>query len=608
MRKVKPNNSIQEQVEQLLASMSLDQKIGQMTQVERLTCTPEDVKYYHLGSVLSGAGSYPESNSPNDWVNMADAYWCASMTADKDHLAIPILYGVDAVHGNNNVKGATIFPHNIGLGAAFDPDLLERIAQVTAKEVLACGIDWVFAPNFAVARNNHWGRTYESFSEQPTIINAYAPKIINGMQNGFQANSIVAGIKHWVGDGGTSHGVDQGDTVLHWRELENTHIPPFKHAIAAGALTVMASFSSWNGDKCHGHKYLLTDVLKNNMQFSGFILSDMDAIDYLSSDFYQSVGLGVNAGIDMFMIPRNWQEFIDHLRSHVELGTVPMERINDAVRRILTVKLQYGLFDRPQPKLRELANDDSFGGKEHREVAREAVRKSLVLLKNQAAILPLDKQARVLVTGKNAHNLGHQCGGFTLDWQGVSGNEFIEGGTSIWQAIESQAPKAQLHSNINSITESVSSFDVAVVVIGETSYAEGMGDIRSGDDIIVKTGSQINGEMNIIKPYGKSLELAKLHPEDYQMIKTLATHNIPIITVLISGRPLVVNKELQASNAFVAAWLPGSEGQGVSDVLFGDYNFQGKLSFSWPKTSHPTVNIDDTSYKPLFPYGFGLSY
>ncbi|WOH37053.1 glycoside hydrolase family 3 protein [Thalassotalea fonticola] len=608
MTQIKFSKTIKEKVEKLISSMNIEQKIGQMVQVERLTCSPADVKKYHIGSVLSGAGSLPEDNSPIDWLNMVDDYWCASISADKDHLAIPIIYGADAIHGHNNVKGATIFPHNIGLGAMNDAELIERVASVTAKEVLASGIDWVFAPNLAVAQNHHWGRTYESFAETPKITTQYAPRIIKGMQNNVAEHSIIACLKHWVGDGGTAHGVDQGDTVASWSELAKTHIPPFQSALDAGALTVMASFSSWNGDKCHGHKYLLTDVLKNKMQFSGFVLSDMDAIDYLSSDFYQSIGISVNAGIDMFMLPQNWREFIEHLISHIELGTVTIERVNDAVRRILSVKIHCGLFDMPRPKHRTWANHDDFGSLAHREVAREAVRKSLVLLKNQNGILPLDKKQKILVTGKNANNLGHQCGGFTIDWQGVTGNEFIEGGTSIWQGVEKVAPNATLLSDVSADTVNSAEFDAAIVVIGECSYAEGMGDIRNGNDIIVQTGSLINGEINIIKPYGDSLELANLHPEDYQTIKTLNAKNIPIITVLISGRPLVVNKELAASNAFVSAWLPGSEGQGISDVLFGDYNFQGKLSFSWPKKAHSTSSIGDSPYCPLFSYGFGLSY
>ncbi|MGI9286484.1 MAG: glycoside hydrolase family 3 protein, partial [Pseudomonadales bacterium] len=294
----------------LLSRMTLDQKIGQMTQSERIACTPEEVKNYHLGSVLSGGGSAPGENLAADWVTMNDDYWAASMEEDENHLAIPVIYGVDAIHGHNNVRGATVFPQNIGLGAANDPDLLQLIAQITAREILATGVDWAFAPTLAVARDNHWGRTYESYSEDPAIVSSYSGRVVKGLQGDLGTDSIVACVKHWVGDGGTSHGIDQGETTLSWDELERVHISPYYPALDAGALTVMASFNSWNGDKCHGHKYLLTDVLKNQMAFDGYIISDWDGIDYLSNDYYLAVAEGVNAGIDMFMVPENWKPFI----------------------------------------------------------------------------------------------------------------------------------------------------------------------------------------------------------------------------------------------------------------------------------------------------------
>ncbi|WP_226996509.1 glycoside hydrolase family 3 protein [Thalassotalea crassostreae] len=596
-----------------MSKMTLAQKIGQMLQVERATCTAEEVKKYHLGSVLSGAGSSPKNNTPSDWLEMIDSYWCASVESDDEHLSIPILYGVDAVHGNNNISGATIFPHNIGLGAARDSELIKKVSKVTTKEVMACGIDWVFAPNVALAQNYHWGRTYESFSHTPEIVNRYTTNIIEEMQFDFPHQGIIAGIKHWVGDGGTIHGIDQGDTILDWPSLESTHVAPFKQAIKSGAMTVMASFSSWNGDKCHGHKFLITDMLKTKLKFNGFVLSDMEAIDYLSNDIYQSIGISVNAGIDMFMLPNNWKEFIEHLHSHVELGTVEMDRIDDAVKRILSVKVHYGLFDKVRPTLRKMSNNQSFGSNEHREIAREAVRKSLVLLKNKDNILPLNKSSRILVTGKNADNLGHQCGGFTIDWQGVTGNELIKNGTSIWQGISKIAANAKHIKDVENEND-YSMFDAAVVVIGEHSYAEGMGDIRNGNDLLIQSGSMVNGELNIIKPYGKTLTLADLHPEDYQTIKHLTDNNVPVITVLISGRPLIIESELSASAAFIAAWLPGSEGQGVSDVLFGTHDFQGKLSFPWPQRDENLPTYKSNQYspsnkiKPLFEYGFGLQY
>ena len=378
-------------------------------------------------------------------------------------------------------------------------------------------------------------------------------------------------------------------------------MPPYYSAIDAGVLTIMVSFNSWNGDKCHGHKFLLTDLLKDEMGFNGFVISDWDGIDYLTDDYREAVALGVNAGIDMFMVSEKWQSLIAHLKNHVQEGAVSMQRIDDAVRRILSVKFAYGLFDRPRPVERYWSSHGSFGSDDHRAVAREAVRKSLVLLKNERKLLPLDRTARLFVAGKNAHNRGHQCGGFTIAWQGDSGNDFIEGGTSIWEGIKKLAPNAVLSASDNASDADPEQHDVAIVVIGETPYAEGMGDVRSGDQIVVEAGSQINGSLKVLQAYGNTLELASLHPEDLQAIENIATQGIPVVAVLISGRPMAVNKELDLSAAFVAAWLPGSEGQGIADVIFGDSDFSGKLSFSWP------ANTDEKS-EALFPCGFGLAY
>ena len=595
-------------VEALLSRMTLDQKIGQMTQPERMACTPEDVKVYHLGSVLSGGGSCPGENKPADWVDMNDAYWQASMDEDEQHLAIPLIYGVDAIHGNSNVLGATVFPHNIGLGAARDPNLVKRIAQATAREILACGVDWTFAPTLAVARNDHWGRTYESYSEDTQLVTSYAAPFVEGMQSDLGDDGVAACVKHWVGDGGTTHGIDQGETTLSLGELRDVHMRPYQPAIDAGVLTVMASFNSWNGDKCQGHKQLLTDVLKDEMGFEGFIISDWDGIDYLSEDYYDAVGKGVNAGIDMFMVSVEWIEFISHVRNHVLNGTVSMQRIDDAVRRILLTKFAAGLFDKPRPQERPWSNSDSFGADQHREIAREAVRKSMVLLKNQDELLPLKKQARILVAGKSADNRGHQCGGFTVAWQGVQDNESIVGGTSVWEGIKNQAANAVLSEDGLGLDADPTLHDVAVVVIGERPYAEGMGDVRYGDNVLVEAGSQIKGLMKILEPYGRTLELAESHPEDLATIKNISSRGVPVIAVLLSGRPLIINKELDEVASFVAAWLPGSEGQGVADVLLGDFDFQGKLSFSWPKEAKAELNVGDQNYDPLFPFGFGLNY
>jgi len=622
---------ILDRAEALLQRMTLDQKIGQMTQTERMSITPEEVKAYHIGSILSGGGSVPGDNKLDDWIKMNDAYWAASMEEDDHHLAIPTIYGVDAIHGHNNVTGATIFPHNIGLGAANDPDLIERIAKVTAREILASGVEWTFAPTLAVARNNQWGRTYESFSEDPEIVKAYAGRFVKGLQGDLKTESIVGCVKHWVGDGGTSYGVDQGDTDIPEEELNQMHIAPYYPALAEGVLTVMVSFNSWKGKKCHGHKYLLTDILKGELEFEGFIISDWDGIDYLNEDYAEAVALSVNAGIDMFMVSEKWKDFIANLKAHVQSGRVPTERINDAVRRILYVKLKYGLFEKPRPAERVWSNHESYGSLAHREIAREAVRKSLVLLKNQNNILPLNKEARIIVAGKNADNRGYQCGGFTIAWQGVSDHKepegelenhsvsmdynsanasvqqgTIVGGTSIWEGIKVVAPNAVF--SWDGSAADPEKHDVGIVVIGETPYAEGMGDIRNGDHYIAETEAKTEGFMKVLQPYGHSLSLEELHPEDLRAIQYITDKGIPAIVILVSGRTLIINKELKESSAFVAAWLPGSEGQGIADVLFGDYDFQGKLSFTWQKKAGENFRRGDKDYDPLFQYGFGLNY
>lgn len=617
---------IYQRVEAILQNLNLDQKIGQLVQTERMSISAQQVKEFHIGSVLSGGGSVPGANLPSDWVDMNDAYWQASIESDS---GIPLIYGVDAIHGHNNVLGATIFPHNIGLGCMRNPKLIKEIAKVTAKEILATGVEWTFAPTLAVARNYQWGRTYESFSEEPSLVASYADRFVEGLQGNFDDDSVIACLKHWVGDGGTTYGIDQGDTRLSEEDLRRIHIAPYLPALRAGALTVMASFNSWNGDKLHGHNYLLTDVLKNELGFKGFVISDWDGCDYLESDFHATVARGVNAGIDMFMVSEKWREFISSVRTHVKDETIAISRIDDAVRRILYVKIKYGIFEKPRPADRKWSNDASFGSKEHREVAREAVRQSLVLLKNSDNLLPLNKESRILVAGKNADDCGHQCGGFTVAWQGVSDSMEtsgsnthildgyasgqagvqkgkIHGGTSIWKGIKHVSPQAEL--SIDGSKADAAKHDVGIVVIGETPYAEGMGDIRLDDSSIVEMGSVIKGLMKVLEPYGRSLILNELHPEDLKAIKKITDQGIPVVVVLLSGRPLIVEKELEASSAFVAAWLPGSEGQGIADVLFGDFDFEGKLSFTWQKDAGDNYHIGDQPYQPRFPFGFGLNY
>jgi beta-glucosidase len=522
-------------------------------------------------------------------VALADSYWEASMDDSDGFAAIPITWGTDAVHGHNNVIGATIFPHNIGLGAMDDPNLIEEIGTITAREVSVTGIDWVFGPTVAVVRDDRWGRTYEGYSEDPAIVEAYAGRIIKGLQGTFTHISpdskVVATTKHYIGDGGTDNGVDQGDTIVSEEGLRTIHAPGYFSALEAGAQTVMVSFSSWNGDKMHGHEYLLNQVLKGQMNFDGFVVSDWNGIGQVPGCTNAGCLQAINAGIDMVMVPAEWQAFIQNTKQQVLDGEIPMSCIDDAVTRILRVKKRSGLFDRGKPSERILANDSSFlGSVAHRAVAREAVRKSLVLLKNKGGILPLDPNAQILVAGKSADNIANQCGGWTISWQGTgNGNADFPGATSIWQGINAIASNATLSPD----GTASGTYDVAIVVIGETPYAEGQGDIG---------------------PH-QTLEHARLHPEDLAVIQTIVDRGIPVVTIFLSGRPLYVNKELNRSDAFVAAWLPGTEGNGIADVLFGDYDFTGKLSYSWPGSVCQTpINVGDAEYAPLFPYGYGLTY
>lgn len=593
------NPEISQRVEALLARMSVDQKLGQMLQPERMSITPDEVRDHHIGSVLSGGGSCPGDNLAADWIAMNDAYWAASMSEDGGRLPIPLLYGVDAVHGHANLLGATVFPHNIGLGAARDPALMVRIAQATAREVLATGVEWTFAPTVAIAQDMRWGRTYESYSQDPALVSAYAAEFVRGLQADCGPDSVIACAKHWVGDGATTLGNDQGDTAMTEAELA-VHMAPYQAAIDAGVLTVMASLSCWNGKKLHGHRYLLTDVLKDRMGFAGFVVSDWDGADYLADDYGEAIGLATNAGVDLFMIATEWRAALRHLKRLVADGVVPMSRVDDAVRRILTVKFQYGLFERPRPAARPWAQQaDVLGAAAHREVAREAVRKSLVLLKNTGA-LPLRRDARILVVGEAADSRGHLCGGFTVTWQGVTGNDKIVGGTSIWEGVRAVAPGAVL--DPAGASADPARHDVAIVVIGERPYAEGFGDIRL--DGTAARGSNPAGRVANTTPYGTSLALSALHPGDLATLRAVAATGVPVVAVLVSGRPLWVDPELDASAAFVAAWLPGSEGQGVADVLFGDFPFTGTLPFSWPGA--PEGDAAGRRLDPRFPAGYGL--
>jgi len=583
-KKSKLKSSIDKKVTDLLSQMTLEEKIGQMTQVDidALKGHYEDIEKYSLGSILCGGNSEIDDLSAKGW---ADYYDMLQNHALKSRLHIPMIYGVDAVHGHNNVTGAVVFPHNVGLGATRNPKLVEKAARVTAEEVAATGMDWAFAPCIAVARNEHWGRTYESFGEDPELAKSLGAASVKGLQGKKLSNktSILACAKHFLGDGGTTNGKDQGNTEVDEQTLRKLHMPGYISAIKAGTKTIMVSYNSWNGVKMHGNKYLLTDVLKNELKFKGFLVSDWAAIDQLEKDYKSSIEKSFNAGLDMVMIPNapgkanNYVEFITLLKELVNENKVPMSRIDDAVKRILRVKFEMNIFENPLTDRSLMA---SFGSKEHRQVARECVRQSLVLLKNESKTLPISKNVKnIVLAGKSADDIGNQCGGWTIDWQGKSGNT-ITGGTTVLQAVKNAVSKNTVVSYSKDGSETKDA-DVVVVVVGETPYAEMLGDTTD-------------------------LTLAK---EDAKVIETVKKSGKPFVVVLFSGRPLIIEKQLKDANAFVAAWLPGSEGAGITDVLFGDFNFTGKLGHSWPKTNEQIpINVGDKNYDPLFKYGFGLKH
>jgi beta-glucosidase len=569
---------VAERVTDLLGRMTLDEKIGQMTQAERAEVDDGDVRVFQLGSLLSGGGSVPDENTPKGWADMYDAFQTEALAT---RLRIPMIYGIDAVHGHNNVAGATIFPHNIGLGATRDPELVRRIGQTVAIEVTATGLDWNFAPCLCVARDDRWGRTYESFGEDPEIASSMTT-IVTGLQGDRLGgpNSVLATAKHYVGDGGTTGGKDQGDTALSEAELRKIHLPPFQAAIRAGVGSVMVSFSSWNGAKLHSQQHLITEVLKDELGFTGFVVSDWNAIDQIdgAKGFTPAeVSAAINAGIDMVMVPQEWELFISTLRDEVNAGNVPMSRIDDANRRILTKKFELGLFEHP---MADRSRFDAVGSAAHRELARQAVRQSQVLLKNEGGVLPLKATgSRIFVAGRNADDIGNQSGGWTMTWQGKSGA--ITPGTTILQGIKAAVadPSSVTYGRDGKGIDG--SYDVAVAVIGETPYAEYEGD----------------------RPDGLALSAT-----DLQTLATLRASGVPVVVVLVSGRPMDISAQLPQLRGLIAAWLPGTEGNGVSDVLFGAYKPTGKLPVTWPVSpDQQPINVGDGK-SALFPYGFGLSY
>lgn len=597
---VAPDPAVEARIDALLAKMTLEHKVGQLMQPELRQITPEDIKKYHVGAVLNGGGAFPGDNKyarVEDWVALADAYYHASMDDSDGGIAIPIFWGTDAVHGHNNVIGATIFPHNIGLGAMRNPELVRQIGEVTAREIAATGIDWNFAPTLAVVRDDRWGRTYESYSEDPAIVKAYGGKMVEGLQGRantaefMAADRVIATAKHFIADGGTLGGVDRGDADITEAELLAIHAPGYFTAIEAGVQTVMASFSSWQGRKMHGHDYLLTDILKNRMGFDGLVVGDWNGHEFVPGCTKVSCPHAINAGLDIFMAPdADWKELYANTLAQVKSGEISEARLNDAVRRILRVKIRAGLFEKGAPSTRAFAGKQQvIGAPEHRAVARQAVRESLVLLKNKDQLLPLSPKANVLVAGDGAANIGKQSGGWTISWQGTGNtNDDFPGGSSIYQGIAESVAAAGGKATLSVDGEYTEKPDVAIVVFGENPYAEMQGDVKN---------------------------LAYNNPDDLALLKKLKAEGIPVVSLFITGRPLWVNRELNASDAFAVIWHPGSEGAGVADVLFTDkagniqHDFKGKLSFSWPATPvQSPLNVGEKNYTPLFAYGYGLSY
>ncbi|KAL1545040.1 beta-glucosidase [Salvia divinorum] len=591
-----PTAPVEARVKDLLSRMTLLEKIGQMTQIERSVASAAAIRDRLIGSVLSGGGSKPFENAKSgDWADMIDGFQKGAL---ETRLGIPIFYGVDAVHGNNNVYGTTIFPHNIGLGATRDADLTRKIGEVTAIEVRASGAHYAFAPCVAVTRDPRWGRSYESYSEDTEVVRKMT-SLVTGLQGqppkghpkGYPflagRKNVLASAKHFVGDGGTDKGTNEGNTITSYEDLERIHLAPYLDCLSQGVCSVMASYSSWNGRKLHTDHYLLTEVLKNKLGFMGFIISDWEALDRLyvphGSNYRQSILSTINAGIDMVMVPFRYELFLDEFLSLVESGAILMSRIDDAVERILRVKFVAGLFEYP---LTDLSLLELVGCKAHRELAREAVRKSLVLLKNgkdgTKPLLPLDKKAkRILVTGTHADNLGFQCGGWTITWEGTTGR--ITEGTTILDAIKAAVEdEAEVIYELNPTPETFSGqdFSFAIVAVGEGPYVE-----SGGDDLELKI------------------------PFNGSELVNLVADKVPTLMILVTGRPLVLEPQLlEKIDALVVAWLPGSEGRGVTDVVFGDYAFEGRLPVTWfSSVDKLPIHAGENSSDTLFPFGFGLS-
>jgi beta-glucosidase len=585
------NPSIEAQIDSILPKLTLQQKVGQVIQADNASVTPEEVKQYRLGSVLSGGNSAPGPlpyADTKEWLEMADKFYYASIDTEGVEIAIPTIWGIDAVHGHANLKGAIVFPHNIGLGAMNNPDLIEKIAAITAHELTVSGHDWTFAPTLAVPQDLRWGRTYEGFSEDPDIVKSYGSRIVYGLQGRIGeeefmgAGRVISSAKHFLADGATKNGVDQGDAQISEQELYELHAAGYYSAIPAGVQTVMASFSSWKGRKLHGDKELLTDVLKGQLGFNGFVVGDWNGHGQVPGCSNTDCAVALNAGLDMYMAPDSWKGLYESTMKHVKEGIIPMSRLDDAVRRILRVKIASGIFTKGAPSTRKNAGDESLlGSAENRAIARQAVRESMVLLKNNNNTLPLDPTKTVLVVGDGAESISKASGGWTLSWQGRGHtNEEFPNGESILSGIQEAVNSAGGKVVFSASGDSELKPDVVIAVYGEDPYAEFQGDRDNLD--FIPNSFDVN-------------KLAEFQSKD-----------IPVVSVFLSGRPLWCNPEINQSDAFVAAWLPGSEGGGVADLLFqtdAAYDFTGRLSFSWPASA--LVEAEKT---PLFELGYGLTY
>jgi beta-glucosidase len=587
---------IEAQIDEILPKLTLEQKVGQVIQADNGSITPEEVKKYRLGSVLSGGNSAPGPLPYADaeaWLALADEFYHASMDTTGVEIAIPYIWGIDAVHGHANLTGAIVFPHNVGLGAMRNPDLIEKIAQVTAHELTVSGHDWTFAPTLAVPKDLRWGRSYEGFSENPDIVKSYSDRIVKGLQGNFGEENfmgegrVISSAKHFLADGATEKGVDQGDAQISEAELRDIHAAGYYGAIPAGVQTVMASFSSWQGRKLHGDKDLLTDVLKGRMGFNGFVVGDWNGHGQVPDCTNTDCAPSLNAGLDMFMAPDSWKGLYESTLQHVKDSTVPMSRLDDAVRRILRVKIASGIFTKGAPSTRKNAGDETLLGlPENRAIARQAVRESMVLLKNNNGLLPLDASKTILVVGDGAASISKTCGGWTRSWQGTGHtNDEFPNSQSILEGIQEASKNAGGKVIFSADGNSTEKADVVIAVYGEDPYAEFQGDRENLDFV----------------PNG--FDVAKL--------KEFQSKGIPVVSVFLSGRPLWSNPEINMSDAFVAAWLPGTEGGGVSDLLFQrdpSFDFTGRLSFTWPNSAVVSKDPMEEESNTLFTLDYGLTY